>query len=108
MIMKDTLDNEDQFKQALTHLENASTIYKNNVEALTSEEYSRVNLSLSTLYRKFGDHAESKRHLELAKDKVTDKKVLLQFYQESASVLSDEGKFNHALDSTKKALDIAK
>ena len=44
----------------------------------------------------------------MAKDKVTDKKVLLQFYQESASVLTQEGKRNQALDSYKKALELAR
>ena len=44
----------------------------------------------------------------MAKDKVTDKKVLLQFYQESASVLTQEGKRNQALDSCKKALELAR
>ena len=44
----------------------------------------------------------------MAKDKVTDKKVLLQFYQESANILTQEGKRNQALDSCKKALEIAK
>ena len=39
---------------------------------------------------------------------MTDKKTLLQFYQESASVMTEEGKFNHALDSSKKALELAK
>ena len=39
---------------------------------------------------------------------MTDKKVLMHFYQESANVLSEEGKFNHALDSCKKALELAK
>ena len=44
----------------------------------------------------------------MAKDKVIDKKVLLQFYQESANILTQEGKRNQALDSCKKALEIAR
>ena len=50
----------------------------------------------------------AKRWLELAKDKITDKRVLLQFYIETANILSGEGKHHQALDSNKKALEIAR
>ena len=33
---------------------------------------------------------------------------MLQFYQESSNVMTEEGKFNHALDSCKKAHDLAR
>jgi hypothetical protein len=46
--------------------------------------------------------------LELAKDKVSDPNVLLIFYKESANQLDNEGKYNQALDSTKKAFELAK
>lgn len=88
LISKESLDSQEQCEKGLVYLENAATLYTNNTEVLSAEEYSRVNLSLSTLYRYKGDHAESKRHLELAKDKATDKRVLLQFYQENSNVLT--------------------
>ena len=69
-------------------MKEAADLYTHDTKVLSTEEYSRVNLTLSTLYRFKGDQGQSKRHLELAKDKVTDKKVLLQFYQESANVLN--------------------
>lgn len=37
-----------------------------------------------------------------------DKRVLLQFYQETALILSKEGKYYQALDSSKKAFELAK
>jgi len=65
-------------------------------------------MSLCTLYRHTADHTKAKRYLELAKDRVTDKAILLTFYQESANTLTLEKKFHQALDSTKKALEIAR
>ena len=44
----------------------------------------------------------------MAKDKITDKKVLLTFYQENANIMKEEKKFHNALDSSKKALAIAR
>ena len=53
-------------------------------------------MALSTLYRSHKkDSSQAKRWLELAKDKITDKKVLLQFYIETAQILSGEKKQNH-------------
>ena len=43
----------------------------------------------------------------MAKDKITDKRVLLQFYTETAQILTFEGKFHQALDSNKKAYELA-
>jgi len=64
---------------------------------------------LSTLYRSYKkDTSQAKRWLELAKDKITDKRVLLTFYIETAQVLSSEGKHYQALDSNKKAIELAK
>ena len=108
LIAKENLDNQEQCEKGLIYLGAAATLYTTNSEVLSVEEYSRVNLSLSTLYRYKGDHGQSKRHLELAKDKMTDKRDLLKFYQESASILTEEKKFHHALDSSKKALELAK
>ena len=66
-------------------------------------------MALSTLYRQFKkDTAQAKRWLELAKDKITDKRVLLNFYQETAGIFSNEGKHYQALDSVKKAFELAK
>ena len=50
-------------------------------------------LALSTLYRSHKkDNSQAKRWLELAKDKITDKHVLLTFYIETAQVLTAENK----------------
>ena len=66
-------------------------------------------LSLSTLYRQAKkDTSQAKKWLELAKDKIKDKRVLLTFYRETAGVLTSEGKHYQALDSNKKALELAK
>ena len=76
---------------------------------MSPEEHSRVCLALSTLYRKVvKDTSKAKRWLELAKDKITDQKVLLQFYVESTEILEHESKFYSALDSAKKAVELAK
>ena len=75
---------------------------------MASEEYGRLCTSLSTLYRQYKkDTAQAKRWLELAKDKITDNKVLLTFYQETASIFTNEGKHYQALDSIKKADELA-
>ena len=66
-------------------------------------------MSLSTLYRQHKkDTSQAKRWLELAKDKITDKRVLLTFYQETAGIFSSENKHYQALDSIKKAFELAK
>ena len=88
LISKEYLDSQEQCDRALEYLIAAAELYTRDTKVLSAEEYSRVSLSLSTLYRFKGDQAQSKRHLELAKDKATDKRVLLQFYQESAEVLT--------------------
>ena len=73
------------------------------------EEFGRVCMALSTLYRSHKkDSSQAKRWLELAKDKITDKKVLLQFYIETAQILSGENKHHQALDSNKKAMELAR
>ena len=66
-------------------------------------------LGLSTLYRQVeGDISQSKRWLELAKDRISDRRVMLKFYKESASIFTSEGKHHQALDSSKKAVELAK
>ena len=52
--------------------------------------------------------SQCKRWLELVKDKISDKKVMLQFYKETASILTSENKHHQALDSSKKAVDLAR
>ena len=44
----------------------------------------------------------------MAKDKITDKRVLLNFYTETAQILSGENKHHQALDSNKKAMELAR
>ena len=44
----------------------------------------------------------------MARDKITDKRVLLQFYVETAGILSGEEKHYSALDSNKKAYELTK
>ena len=51
---------------------------------LSAEEFSRVCLSLSTIARHQNNFADAKRYLELARDKTTDKRMLLNFYIENA------------------------
>ena len=34
----------------------------------------------------------------MAKDKITDKKVLLTFYQENANIMKEEKKYHNALE----------
>ena len=55
MISKEYNDSQEQCEKALEHLKTASELYTNNTKVLSQEEYSRVNLSLSTLYRLQGD-----------------------------------------------------
>ena len=87
----------------------ANQLYQQDASILSPEEHSRVCLALSTLYRKVvKDTSKAKRWLELAKDKITDQKVLLQFYVESTEILEHESKFYSALDSAKKAVELAK
>ena len=107
-ISKDQLTSKEQCEKGLKYLNSAVALYQQNASVLSADEYSRVNLSLSTLYRYKGDYVQSKRYLEMAKDKITDKKVLLTFYQENATIMKEEKKFHNALDSCKKALAIAR
>ena len=51
---------------------------------LSAEEFSRVCLSLSTIARHQNNFADAKRYLELARDKTTDKRMLLNLYIENA------------------------
>ena len=99
LIAKDFLTSKEQCEKGLKYLTSAVSLYQSNASVLTADEYSRINLSLSTLYRYKGDYVQSKRYLEMAKDKITDKKVLLTFYQENANIMKEEKKFHNALDS---------
>ena len=59
----------------------AHELYQEDASTLTGEQYSRVGLALSTLFRKHRkDTTQAKKWLEIAKDKITDRRVLLQFY----------------------------
>ena len=107
-IAKDQLTSKEQCERGLKYLNSAVALYQQNASVLSADEYSRINLSLSTLYRYKGDYVQSKRYLEMAKDKISDKKVLLTFYQENATIMKEEKKFHNALDSCKKALAIAR
>ena len=73
LISKEFLNNQEQFERGLACLQKAVTLYSKNAQVFTPGEYSRVNLSLATFYRLKGDFSQAKRHLELAKDKITDK-----------------------------------
>ena len=78
----------DQLMYAKANLTEAFDAYSLSSNVLTDDEYSRLCMSLSTLYRIMGDASYSKRFLELARDKTTDKNLLLQFYRESAVQLA--------------------
>lgn len=65
-------------------------------------------MSLCKVFRILKDFAKSKQYLELAKEFTSDKELLLQLYKESGKQLMLEDKFNSALDSIKKAFEIAK
>lgn len=82
-------------QKALQHLNEAYSIQTGNASALTVEEFSRVCLSLSTVSRHLKNYADAKRYLELAKkEETTDKRMLLNFYQESAKNLAAEHLYN--------------
>lgn len=67
---------------------------------MDTEEYARLCTSLSVLYRQAKkDTSQAKKWLELAKDKIKDKRVLMTFYMETAQIFSNEGKHHQALDS---------
>lgn len=102
------LQEAEMAKKAQQYLNDAYNIQTKNASALTVEELSRVCLSLSAVSRHMKNYSDAKRYLELARDKTTDKRMLLNFYQESAKNLSAEHLFNQALDSQKRAHEIAK
>jgi hypothetical protein len=54
------------------YLIEAFDAYNSNSEVLSSEEFGRVCMTLSTIYRLTKDVTQQKRFLELAKDKVSD------------------------------------
>lgn len=87
------IEDEIRAENGIHQLLNANELYQQDASILASEEYGRLCMSLSTLYRQFKkDTAQAKRWLELAKDKITDKRVLMNFYQETASIFTNEGK----------------
>ena len=103
------LTNEEKAEAGIQRLLAANDLYQQDASMLKEEEYSRLCVALSTLYRSHKkDTSQAKRWLELAKDNITDKKVLLQFYTETANILSSENKHYQALDSNKKAIELAK
>ena len=103
------LEDPVRAEAGIVQLLQANELYQQDASLLTTEEYSKVCLSLSTLYRSYKkDTSQAKRWLELAKDKITDKRVLLTFYTETANILSSENKHYQALDSNKKAFELAK
>lgn len=71
-------------------MKSAFTLYTRNAQTLTADEFSRLCLSLSTVERKQKNFVDAKRYLELVAGKVTDKKMMLEFYQESAKMLACE------------------
>ena len=88
LISQESINDEKKAEDALTKLLKATEMYNQDAKILSGEEYSRVCLALSTLFRQHRkDFANAKMYLESAKDKATDKRVLLQFYQENAFVL---------------------
>lgn len=82
---KEYLEDPDRCEKAIEYLLAANDLYQEDASLFTQEEFSRVCLALSTLYRSHKkDNSQAKRWLELAKDKITDKKVLFEFYIETA------------------------
>lgn len=75
-------------------LERAFTVYNRNAQILSGEEFSRVCLSLSSVARYLNHNSDAKRYLELARDKTTDKRMLLNFYIENAKQLASENLFH--------------
>lgn len=84
---------DEKAEQGIKFLLEANELYKQDASILSGEEFSRLALALSTLYRSYKkDTTQAKRWLELAKDKITDPRVLLNFYIETAVQLSNEEK----------------
>ena len=78
LISQEQIGDEEKAEDALNKLLKASEMYTQDSRILSGEEYSRVCLSLSTLFRQHKkDFANAKMWLENAKDKATDKRVLL-------------------------------
>ena len=94
----------DPFKAevGLQQLLEANQLYVEDASSLSTAEYSRLCIALVTFYREYKqDVSQAKRWLELAREKITDRKVLLKFYSEMAQLLENEGKKYQALDSYK-------
>ena len=105
---KEYLEDAKKADRGIEFLIEANVLYQQDASLFNTEEFSRLCLALSTLYRTHKqDSSQAKRWLEMAKDKITDKRVLLQFYTETAQILTFEGKFHQALDSNKKAYELA-
>lgn len=82
------LEDEKKADEAIKLLLKANELYQEDAAIMSTEEFSRLCLALSTLYRSAKkDTSQAKRWLELAKDKITDKRVLLTFYTETATML---------------------
>ena len=72
------IENESKAEAGIQQLLATNELYQQDAAILSQEEYSRLCLSLSTLYRSYKkDFSNAKRYLELAKDKMQDKRVLL-------------------------------
>ena len=69
--------------QAKTHLLDAHEAYQKSSHVLSDDEFCRVCMSLSTLFRLTDNLGESKRFLELCASKSKDNHMLLRFYLES-------------------------
>ena len=70
-------DDPQSIKDAEAYLSEANIAYTTDATILNDEEYGRVAISLSSVYRLLGDPARSKLYLELAKEKTKDKNLLL-------------------------------
>ena len=65
------IENESKAEAGIQQLLATNALYQQDAAILSQEEYSRLCLSLSTLYRSYKkDFSNAKRYLELAKDKM--------------------------------------
>lgn len=94
LIVKQSLSEDGAVERARSLLDRAYAVYNHNASVLSAEEFSRVCLSLSTVARHQENSADAKRYLELARDKTTDKRMLLSFYIENAKQLVCEELFH--------------
>ena len=103
------IEDAERAERGLEYLIEANELYQEDASLFSTDEFGRLCMALSTLYRSHKkDTSQAKRWLELAKDKITDKRVLLQFYTETAQILAGEKKFHQSLDSNKKAMELAR